>query len=210
MVNKVKVLVVFAVILSFMIPGTALAKEFPDVSAGHWGQREIQDMANLGFIAGTPDGNFYPDNSVTRAEFAAMIVKSLKLPLNPVKKSTFKDVDIKHWARGVIDAAGKAGYIVGNQGFFRPDDRISRQEMGAIIMKISEKHGYPGDGSVAFLGQYKDYNQVSAWAAPALSAAAKFGYLEEVDNRIFAPLSQATRAQAAVGIYRVLKKVGKI
>ena len=223
MFNRAKVVVVVAVILSLMVPGVALAKEFPDVIAGHWGQKEIQGMSDLGFIAGNPDGKFYPDNPITRAQFAAIIVKALKLPVNAVQQPTFKDVNKKHWALGVVEAASKAGFIMGSQGLFRPDDMISRQEMGVIVMKISEKHGYAGDGSTAFLGQYRDNAEVSQWAAAKLSDAAKFGYIEEFHfsdehfgtqsaqyNRILAPLNAATRAQASVAVYRVLVKTGLI
>ncbi len=223
MLNRFKVFVVFVMLLSLMIPVVAFAKEFPDVSAGHWGEKEIQEMSNLGFITGNPDGNFYPDNPVTRAEFAAMIVKSLKLPVTATNQATFKDVNKKHWAFGVIEAAGKAGFIKGDKGFYRPNDKISRQEMAVIAMKISQKYGYPGDGSTAFLGKYKDNNQVSSWAAPAVGDAAEFGYIEEVSfslnnsgpkpvryNRVLAPLDTATRTQAAVAIDRVLIKVGLI
>lgn len=223
MLNRANMFIVLAVILSLIVPGIALAKDFPDVSAGHWGQKEIQGMSDLGFITGNPDGKFYPDNPVTRAQFAAIIVKSLKLPVNAIQQPTFKDVSKKHWALGVIEAASKAGFIMGNQGLFRPEDMISRQEMGVIVMKISEKYGYAGDGSTAFLGQYRDSAEVSQWAAAKLSDAAKFGYIEEFHfsdehygvqsaqhDRVLAPLNAATRAQASVAVYRVLVKTGLI
>lgn len=219
MLKRAKVFVVFAVLLSLMIPVVVLAKEFPDVPQDHWGQNEIREMSNFGFIAGAPDGNFYPDNPVTRAEFAAMIVNSLKLPVTTEKQATFQDVSKKHWAFGVIEAAGKEGFINGYQGLFRPNDKISREEMGVIVMKISGKYGYGLDGSISYLGKYKDNDQISVWAAPSLNDAAKFGYLEEVSysvyaasryNRVLAPLDNATRAQAVAAINRVLRKVGLI
>lgn len=223
MLKRTKVIVIIAVLLSLMVPVIAFAKDFSDIPAGHWARRDIQAMADLGFVTGAPDGNFYPDNPVTRAEFAAMIVKSLKLPLNVGQQATFKDVNKKHWAFAVVETAGKAGFIKGDKGFFRPDDKISRQEMGVIVMKVSEKYGYAGDGSTGYLGKYKDSELVSQWAAPSLSDATKFGYMQEVSysvyestydsyhyNRILAPLENATRAQAASAIYKVLLKVGLI
>ncbi len=223
MSGRNKVIVVSALILSLLLPVIASAKEFPDVPAGYWAQNAINEMAGLGFLAGAPDGNFYPENPVTRAEFAAMIVKSLKLPVKPGDKATFRDVTRKHWAYGVIETASKAGFITGYQGKFRPDEQVTRQEMAVITMRISEKYGYPGDGSTSFLGKYRDYDQVSAWAAPAVSDAARFGYLKEVRfsvyesvyesyryNRFLSPLDQATRAQAAAALHQLLTKTGLI
>lgn len=223
MLNKKRVIVAVVLILSLILPVLAFAKEFPDVSAGYWAKNDIETMAELGFLAGAPDGNFYPENPVTRAEFAAMAVKSLKLPVNTGAKATFSDVSKKHWAYGFIETVSKAGYVTGHQGKFRPNDKITRQEMAVIIMRISEKYGYAGDGNTSYLGKYKDNDQISEWALPAVSDAAKFGYIREVSysvyesayetsryNRKLAPLDNATRAQAAVSLHKLLIKTGLI
>lgn len=223
MFNKTKAIVVVVVLLSLLIPAGVFAKEFSDVPTSYWANRDIQAMADLGFVAGAPDGNFYPENPVTRAEFAAMIVKSLKLPLNLGQQATFKDVNKKHWAFAAIETASKAGFILGDKGLYRPNDKISRQEMAVIVMKVSAKYGYASDDSTSYLGKYKDSDLVSQWAAPALNSATSFGYLEEVNysvyestydthryNRILAPLENATRAQAAAAVHKVLMKVGLI
>ncbi len=219
MLNKNRVIAVFTLFLALYLPAAAWAKEFPDVTAGYWAKSEIEEMANLGFLVGAPDGKFYPENPVTRAEFATMIVKSLKLAVNKGSKATFKDVPSKHWAYGFIETVSKAGFVTGYQGKYRPDDKITRQEMAVIIMLISSKYGYPGDGSTSYLGRYKDNNLVSEWAMPGVSDAAKFGYIEEVSfsvyessryNRVLAPLDNATRAQAAAALYKILLKTGQI
>lgn len=224
MLNKNKVLAAVVLVLSLMLPVMALAAgEFPDVPYGYWAKNDIDTMAGLGFLTGAPDGNFYPENPVTRAEFAAMTVKSLKLTVTKGAKATFTDVAKGHWAYSFIETVGKAGFVTGYQGKFRPNDKITRQEMAVIVMRISAKYGYAGDGSTSYLGKYKDNDQVSEWAAPAVSDAARFGYLQEVSysvyesaydsyryNRKLTPLNNATRAQAAAAIYRLLVKTGQI
>ena len=221
MQDKKKVILAAVLMLFLIVPVTAWAREFPDVPSGYWAKNDIDEMANLGFLAGNPDGNFYPENPVTRAEFAAMIVKSLKLTVNTGTKPTFSDVSKKHWAYGAVETVSKAGYVVGYQGKYRPNDKMTRQEMAIIVMRISSKYGYSGDGSTAFLGKYKDNDQISSWAAPDVSDAAKFGYIKEVSfsvyesayesyryNRELSPLSSATRAQAAVALHKMLQKTG--
>ena len=210
--------------LSFVLPLIASAfGEFPDVPYGYWAKNEIDTMTSMGFLKGAPDGNFYPESSVTRAEFAVIIVNSLKLKLNPGNKGTFTDVPKKHWAYNYIETASKAGFITGSRGKFRPNDNITRQEMAAIVMRISEKYGYPGEGSTDFLGKYKDNDQVAGWAAPVVSDAARFGYIQEVSyavyesayeshryNRLLAPTNNATRAQSVFALYKLLVKTGQI
>ncbi|MHB9094700.1 MAG: S-layer homology domain-containing protein [Eubacteriales bacterium] len=223
MLTKNKVFVVIVLLVSLMLPFTALAKEFQDVPVGYWAKSEIEELAGLGFLAGTPDGNFNPDNPVTRAEFAAMIVKSLKMTVTGGSTGTFKDVPKKHWAIKAVETVSKAGFVVGDKGKFRPDDKISRQEMAVIIMRISEKNGYPGEGSTSSLGRFKDSDQISGWAAPSVGDATNFGYIREVSysvyestysssryNRVLAPLDNATRAQAAVSLHNLLVKTGLI
>lgn len=223
MLKRYKVVLIGFLVLALMAPVMAWAGEFPDVSAGHWANKAINEMANLGILMGDPDGNFYPDNPVTRAQFAAMIIKSLKLPMKMGSKAVFSDVPKGHWAYGVIEAANKAGFVTGYQGKFRPEDKITRQEMAVVIMNISSKYGYPGEGSTNALGKYKDIDLVSSWAAPAISDATRFGYIQEVSysvyesayeshrfNRVLAPLDNATRAQAAFALHKMLIKTGLI
>ena len=45
----------------------------------HWAQKNIEELVALGAVAGCPDGTFKPDNTITRAEFATMLVKAFKL-----------------------------------------------------------------------------------------------------------------------------------
>lgn len=218
--------VVIAVLFSIISgPFTALAGEFSDLPGDHWARREILEMKNLNILAGAKDGKFYPESFVTRAEFATIITKSLKLPVQTSGKSRFIDVPEGYWATGYIEAAASAGFIAGYQGKFRPTDNISRQEMAVVIMKISEKYGYAGDGSTDILIKYKDGNNVAPWAAPAFAGALRFAYMREVIDmemetdseyetpwfkRELKPGSKATRAEAAFATYKLLIKTGLI
>ncbi len=217
---------VITVLISLLVgPFAVLAVEFPDLPGDHWAYREIIEMKNLKIIAGAKDGNFYPESPVTRAEFATMITKSLKLPVENPGKSRFTDVPKGYWAMGTIEAAAKAGFIVGYQGKFRPGDSISRQETAVIIMKISEKYGYSDSGATDNLIRYKDGKDVASWAASDFAGALRFGYMNEVKDeddisdspydtpwfkRLLKPASNATRAEAAFALYKLLVKTGLI
>lgn len=219
-----KSIIVLIITLSLLaIPAVAFAMEFPDLPGDYWARREILEMANLKVILGAKDGNFYPEKPVTRAEFATMVVKGLGIPVGTVKKSRFNDVPNDHWALNFIEEAGKAGFISGYQGNFRPGDNISRQEMAVILMNISSKYGYSGDGSLSILIKYKDGNNVALWAKSAFAGALRYEYMSEVknDNPVFGsgtgtswslrelkPALNATRAESAYAIYKMLLKTG--
>jgi hypothetical protein len=222
--RRLAVLTVVA-LLGFLLamPFDSAAKEFGDVSSGHWASNDIDVMSNFGFVSGSPDGKFYPDNPVTRAEIAAMIVKSLRLSTVNITKQTFTDVNNKHWAYKFIEAVSKSGFMSGYKGKYRPNDKITRQEMAVVVMRISAKYGYPGDGTTSFLGKYKDMDQISPWAANDVSDASKFGYIKEVSysvyestyesyryNQVLSPLNEATRAQAVSALYKMLTKTGLV
>ena len=215
-------ILLIAVLSLLAIPAVVFAMDFPDLSGEHWARREILQMANLNVIFGAKDGNFYPEKPVTRAEFAAMVVKGLGIQAGNVKKSRFKDVPSNHWALKFIEEAGKAGFISGYQGNFRPGDNISRQEMAVIVMNISSKYGYSGDGSLTVFIKYKDGDMVAPWARPAFAGALRYGYLSEVKDddtvngsaysswskRELRPSLNATRAEAAYAVYKMLIKTG--
>lgn len=57
---------------------------FPDVSSGHWGRKEIEDAVNRGFFSGYPDGTFGPDSNLTRAEAAKVANKVYEAALGVV------------------------------------------------------------------------------------------------------------------------------
>lgn len=214
---------IITVLTLLVVPVVAFAMEFPDLPGDYWARKEVLEMANLKVIIGAKDGNFYPEKPVTRAEFATMVIKGLGIPVGDVKKSRFNDVPNDHWALNFIEEAGKAGFISGYQGNFRPGDKISRQEMAVIVMNISTKYGYSGDGSLSLFIKYKDGDKVAPWATSAFAGALRYGYMSEFhgDDPVFGagsgstwslrelkPASNATRAEAAYALYKMLIKTG--
>ena len=89
------------------------------------------------YIQGYTDGNFRPDNPITRAEAASIFAKALGLELNEKVQTHYSDVEADHWAIGYIEAVTKAGLFTGyGNGEFRPRAYITRAEMAAVIFKF--------------------------------------------------------------------------
>ena len=114
-----------------LLPAAALAADFTDVPEDHWAASSIDRWAGYGVLNGHGDGTFTPDEQMTRAEFAAMLVKMLGLTAK--SDAAFDDVD-GHWAAEVISIAVKAGIINGvGDNKFDPDAPVTF-EQAAVMM----------------------------------------------------------------------------
>lgn len=138
----------------------AAKNRFIDI-IGHWAENDINEMADKAIVVGVTDITFEPDRSITRAEFAALITRALKLSAAN-DDAVFADVASDAWDADEVAAAAGAGLISGYAGSFRPEDNITREEMAVVIMKAYVFLGKePLKGK---LDQFTDENQVSDWA----------------------------------------------
>ena len=166
----------------------------------HWAKSYVERLVTSGVLSGYPDSTFKPDNTITRAEFARVIYLALKLPASDAG-ADFKDwTGTAAWARTGIVAAVKAGIINGyDDGTFRPDQPISRAEMAVIIMR-AKNAGTSSGNAVSF----SDSKQIPAWALPYVQEAVQLKIITGKDNNQFKPNDQATRAEAACMLCRLL------
>jgi len=111
---------------------------FPDVFDGEWYSDYIGFDENKNVIYGYPDGEFKPDQFITRAEFAAMIARYTQLDCTDSADYPFSDT--KQWAYAQIVACNNAGYIVGYEdNTFRPEVDITRAEAVTIINRVIDR-----------------------------------------------------------------------
>ena len=85
----------------------AATHKFKDVQSGHWAEKYIAAFSKLGYIIGDPDGNFRPDDKVTRAEVVTVMNRILKIESAPNAAQKYTDLAKEHWAYGFIMAAAK-------------------------------------------------------------------------------------------------------
>lgn len=116
--------------------GNVFAKNYPDVPSNYWAYKQIQALTDEDVLVGYPDGNFKPDESATRAEFAAMVIKALHQDNAPLKKAfEFKDVPYKYWAFNVIQRAINFDLIKNTaDNSFRPEDTVTKKEAMDIMV----------------------------------------------------------------------------
>ncbi|NQX64349.1 S-layer homology domain-containing protein [Paenibacillus qinlingensis] len=184
------------------------SKTFDDVK-GHWAKNEIELLASKLVIKGTSDTAFEPNNHITRAEFAALLVRSLGL--NEEGATRFTDVPANSWFAGTAGASAKAGLIEGfEDGTFRPNERITREQMAVMITRAMTFVGKSAVVDLKQLDKFTDSKSLSAWSKDAVAEAVSAGIVNGVSATEFVPAAPATRAEAAVMLKRFLQFVAFI
>ncbi|OME77638.1 hypothetical protein BK120_25530 [Paenibacillus sp. FSL A5-0031] len=167
-------------------------KAFTDVPSGHWAALTLQILAAKHIINGTTDLLFYPERKTTRAEFAALLVAALQLKTDGAK-STFDDVASDAWYADSIAAAVKAGIVSGRgSNRFAPNETITRAEMAVMAVRALGQSIKEGSNS-----SFADKDQIPTWALPYVAAASEASLMKGLGNNRFAPVREASRAEAA-------------
>lgn len=176
-------------------------KTFSDVKEGHWAKRVLQILAAKHIVNGVDEWRFNPEGKTTRAEFVTLLANALNLEADGVSNS-FIDVKEEAWYADSIAAAIKAGITSGiSANQFAPDQFISRAEMVTMIVRSAGIQPKP----VATVG-YTDAQDIPRWALPYIAAAEEANLVRGRGSNLFAPQSNATRAEAAQLVYNLLNK----
>ncbi len=183
--------------------------EFDDV-ANHWSKAAVNDMGSRMGIDGTGDGRFSPDRAITRAEFAAILVRGLGLKLEESRPTAFSDVKTKDWYNSAINTAYAYDLINGyDDGTFRPNDEITREEVMAIISRAMSITGLEANATAQSIDQtlrsYRDASNVSGWARSSVAINVQTGLVSGRSTSLLAPTASITRAEAATVIRRLLQ-----
>ncbi|MCP1309650.1 putative Ig domain-containing protein [Paenibacillus tyrfis] len=177
---------------------------------GHWAKSTIESLASKLIVQGRKADAYEPEGRVTRAEWAALLVRSLGLNVSQ-EKAPFGDVKDGDWFASAVGAAHKAKLIDGYEdGTFRPNQTVTREELAAMTARAIKYVGAkPAD--IRSAGEsFQDSANISAWAGDAVRQAVKAGIIEGDDQGRFRPADSASRAEAATMLYRLLKAISFI
>jgi|LSQX01.2.fsa_nt_gb hypothetical protein len=175
---------------------------FEDIE-NHWAKEDVMHLFSEGIIKGFNENNFAPDLHIKRAEFIALVLRALEI--NSVTyKDAFIDIGTELWYADIVQAAVDANIVTGYDGEFRPEEYITREEIVKIIIEgweIDRKNiNYKG------LEKYSDKNDISQWAVEYMAMAIELDLIKGINEIKLAPKEYATRAEAAVMIYRLLDR----
>ena len=109
-----------------------ITASFPDVPADAWYATAVNTLASLGMVSGDADGNFRPNDPITRAEFCVI---ALAFAYEPESYScSFTDVSVNDWFYTYVAQAASYGWIGGYaDGSFGPNDLITRAQVTTIV-----------------------------------------------------------------------------
>lgn len=173
--------------------------EFADIPAMSPAAKYINYLSEKNILTGYPDQTFRPYKPVTRAEFAVMLAKSQNLPINGPAKKYFRDLSKRHWANAAITAVADQGWLKGYPGhLFRPNRKISRAEVYAVVTKMTGVIQLGPQEAEALLSHYRDVANVPNWAKLSMATAVQQGLTtDDIPARLLWPNVNASRADVA-------------
>jgi hypothetical protein len=177
---------------------------FTDIaSVQAWAGKQIQVVAAKGAIEGVGEGKFAPKSNVTRAEFAKMLIRALNLENNSAVQS-FSDVSSTAWYAPYVAVAAEKGIITGRSAAkFDPNATITRAEMATMISRALKSINPDVKTDSTAINKFTDAAKISASLRDGVAFAA--GHNLVIGNAgKFNPNDTATRAEAAVIIYRTI------
>lgn len=190
---------------------TSFAKDYKDLPEDHWAYKQIQILTDFNVVVGYPDGNYRPDQQVTRAEFATMVVKAFEQQnaeiASPVK---FTDVSEKDWFYGMVQRAVMFDLLKGYpDGHFDPYGTVSRGHVISTTVNALTTETISNQKAVEILeNSYSDYKEIPDWLIIAAGKAEILGMVVKApgeENYINAE-RPATRAELAAFLVKMLEQ----
>ncbi|MFY0518431.1 S-layer homology domain-containing protein [Lysinibacillus sp. UGB7] len=182
----------------------ALAAEVAkDVPATHWASNSIQHMLGKQYMTTYQDGSFKPEQTITRAEAAAAIARSMQLKMDSSFSPNFEDVPANHQYYKEICALVELG-ILQNGDCFNPDSPLKRMHIAKMLTLA-----YNIEVDSTNKSKFSDVNEAH-WAKDYIESLADVGVIQGVNAQHFAPNLMITRAQFATLIERSLTFTNKV
>jgi heme-binding NEAT domain protein len=170
----------------------------------------IEALAAKQIVKGKTSEMFAPNDNMTRAEFALIISRALNLEKQEYE-GTFSDLT-KEMSGFVyeVEAANRAGIILGDAGKFKPNAQITRQEMVAMIIRSIDYKDATLLKNVETTVEFADAGNVSKYAKDAVQLAVGLGIVDGnvvKGKKVFEPKANATRAHAVKMVYNMLETI---
>lgn len=177
---------------------TATKTAFGDLESVPWAEDAVSYLYTKGIVNGKADGVFAPLDTVTRAEFVKMVMVAMGETAQ-ASDTVFADVSASDWFAPYVAAAEAHGIVTGDtNGCFNPYAPISREDIATILHRTVE--GGEAETELSFT----DTEAVSDYAKTAVAYFAENGIINGLGDGSFGPKKNATRAEAAVMLFRLM------
>lgn len=174
---------------------------FKDIDNNYYAKHAIESLYKLGIVTGTTITTFEPNKPITRAQFSAMLARTLEfeskktLPFTDVKGTWFeKDVQLLHHL-GIVNGSTPTE--------FEPNKPISRQQAAAMLERYMDvlgmANGYTGDTL-----DFADKDKIADYAVLAVAMLKGMNIIDGKEGNVFDPLGDLTRGQMAKILWNAL------
>lgn len=188
--------ILFSVMVLILTFGVSVCAEFKDMP-DNWSAPALKSAVDNGLMNGY-NGYINPDNSLTRAEMAAVITRAFQVEKSG-DISRFTDVTESDWYYGVMSKAVGMGAFNGSGNKLNPTVPITREEAFTVLARVFCLEAE----NTSVLDKFSDKSEVSVWAVETVSALVENGYVNGSNGRIN-PKSKITRAEFAQLMYNAV------
>lgn len=182
---------------------------YTDVDSEDWFRNAVDYVTEKGLMVGVSENEFAPRMAVTRGMFVTVIHRMEGTP-EAEREASFNDVEEGSWYEEAVNWAAENYIVYGYSAEeYGPGDIITREQMAAIIYRYAEYKGI--DVSVENENRYmdyKDYENISNYAKPAVSWVSEKGLMAGDADGGFRPKDKATRAETAQVFMNVVENMG--
>jgi hypothetical protein len=197
--KKIRYILFLIIMIVVLIPIETRASVFPDLDSNNQNYKAINYLHSRNILNGYSDGYFRPYNPISRIELLKIIMNSKGLDTNFDYNYTFPDIDRDMWYASYVSTAYKQGYVNGNNGYFYPNNTVTKAESLKIIFNIFgiekainlDDHVFP------------DVN-MNEWYAGYFKTARDNGFIDTPEDEFIYPHSLMNRGEIAEIIYRVI------
>lgn len=178
---------------------SAAAFAATDGSSKHWASDTLQEWVSEGLLKGDAEGNLNENQSITRAEFVALVNRVFNY--SDTSSQVFADVAATKWYADEFSKAFAAGIVQGDaSGLMKPNASITRAEVAVVLANAFKLTAQNANTYSSF----SDGQAVASWAEDAVSALLEKQYVQGRTGNQFAPSAKITRAEAVVMIDNVM------
>ena len=204
--------IIFLICSFFIFLTNAKAETFSDIPEDFWAYKEISSVTDKKYLSGYTDGTFQPNKLVTRAEYAAMVIKTIEQENITIDKMySFEDIKNTHWAWPyVIRAINLDILLPVDEFYFYPDDYVTRADVITFLVNILRTEDISKRDAISALqNAYSDFDDIPDWFK---ITAGKAEYLNVIakepprQNYLDCD-SYVTRAQMAVFMHNLKREI---
>lgn len=184
---------------------------FSDMAGVAWAKSAIENLASRNIFDISSDGKFHPYGNITRGELVSILVRAFNL--KAVAAGSFRDVSPKHRYYNEIMTAKRLGIVMGdNNGYFRPDRSVTREDMAVLLARTLSAAGKPLKYyDPAILDEFPDRDSITSYALNSVASLRGENLLHgkgggSGEMPLMAPKDKATRVEAGMLVYRVIDK----